>query len=225
MGIILAIKSSLRQAAGSFQNNRGMALLLTILIVSVIVVATLQFNIAMRTDLQAAANLRDGVKLEHNARSAVSLARAVLLEDGRENDYDTMQESWAKLPLLAEYSTSYLDEGRFELEVGDHSGRIQINGLVYGADEAARQLQREFFSRLLLSEEFGLDGEEVESILAAVIDWPASAGRKIPTISRWKNPMPLETAPSNRSRNCSISKGLAGNCFTATRIIRALCGF
>jgi general secretion pathway protein K len=153
------------------KNNRGMALLLTILIVSVIVVASLQFNTAMRADLQAAANLRDGVKLEYNARSAFNLARTVLLEDGRESDYDTLQESWAKLPLLAEYSTSYLDEGRFELEIADHSGRIQINGLVYGADETSRQVQRELFTRLLFSEEFGLDIEEVESILAAVIDW------------------------------------------------------
>ena len=171
MEIILAIKDSLQQAAGSFKNNRGMALLLTILIVSVIVVATLQFNTAMRTDLQAAANLRDGVKLGYNARSAFNLARTVLLEDGRENDYDTLQESWAKLPLLAEYSASYLDEGRFELKIADHAGRIQINGLVYAEDEIVRQLQRELFTRLLLSEEFGLDSEEVESILAAVIDW------------------------------------------------------
>jgi len=153
------------------KNNRGMALLLTILIVSVIVVATLQFNTSMRTDLQAAANLRDGVKLGYNARSAFNLARTVLLEDARESDYDTLQESWAKLPLLGEYSSSYLDEGRFELEIADHSGRIQINGLVYAEDETARQLQRELFARLLLSEEFGLDSEEVESLLSAVIDW------------------------------------------------------
>ena len=152
-------------------NNRGMALLLTVLIISIIVVVTLQFNTAMRSDLQAAANLRDGVKLDFNARSALNLARSVLQIDASESNVDTLQENWAKLPELAAYASAYLDEGRFELEIADHSGRIQINALVYGADETAIQLQREILARLLLSEEFGLDNEEVESIIDALIDW------------------------------------------------------
>jgi len=152
-------------------NNRGMALLLTVLIISIIVVVTLQFNTAMRSDLQAAVNLRDGVKLDYNARSAFNLARAILYIDAQDSDVDTLQETWAKLPMLAEYSAAYLDEGRFELEIVDQSGRIQVNALVYAQDDAATQLERELLTRLLLSEEFGLDSEEVESIIAALVDW------------------------------------------------------
>jgi general secretion pathway protein K len=152
-------------------NNRGMALLLTVLIISIIVVVTLEFNTTMRSDLQAAANLRDGVKLDYNARSAFNLARTILQIDARDSDIDTLRESWAKLPMLAEYSADYLDQGRFELEIADQSGRIQINALVYAADDKTTQLQRELLARLLQSEEFGLDEEQVQAIIAALIDW------------------------------------------------------
>ncbi|MBW1770943.1 MAG: hypothetical protein JRJ17_07275, partial [Deltaproteobacteria bacterium] len=44
------------------QNNKGIALILTILIISLLVSLTLQFNRSMRSDVHAAANLRDGIK-------------------------------------------------------------------------------------------------------------------------------------------------------------------
>jgi general secretion pathway protein K len=156
---------------GLLKNNRGMALLLTVMIISIIVVVTLQFNTAMRSDLQAAANLRDGVKLGYIARSGFNLARSILLADAQESDYDSLNETWAKASMLSGYSSVILQQGGFELSIVDHSGRIQINGLVYAEDDAIKQEQRELWRRFLLSEEFGLDEEEVNAIIAALIDW------------------------------------------------------
>jgi general secretion pathway protein K len=156
---------------GLLKNNRGMALLLTVMIISIIVVVTLQFNTAMRSDLQAAANLRDGVKLGYIARSGFNLARSILLVDAQESDYDSLNETWAKTSMLSGYSSVILQQGGFELSIVDHSGRIQINGLVYAEDDAIKQQQRELWRRFLLSEEFGLDEEEVDAIISALIDW------------------------------------------------------
>ena len=63
------------------RDNKGMALIMTILIISLIVALTLQFNTSMRSNLQAAVNLRDGIKLGCIARSGVNGALAVLHED------------------------------------------------------------------------------------------------------------------------------------------------
>jgi general secretion pathway protein K len=153
------------------KNNRGMILLVTILIISIIVVVTIQFNTSMRSDLQAAVNLRDGVKLGYISRSALNLARTVLLVDMQENNYDTLHETWAQLPVLAEYASVYLDEGRFKLGISDYSGKIQLNSLVYAEEAGVQQLQQDILSRFLLSEEFELDQEAVDSIIDAIIDW------------------------------------------------------
>ena len=54
------------------KDNRGFALILTILIVSLVVVLTLQFNNSMWSDLYSSANLRDGIRLRFIARSGVN---------------------------------------------------------------------------------------------------------------------------------------------------------
>lgn len=156
---------------GIVSNNRGMALLLTLLVISIIVVVTLQFNTAMRLDAYEAANLRDGIKLGYTARSAFNLAREVLYHDAGESTFDSLNETWAKLPEYSGYSALLLGGERVDLTIADHTGKIQINALVYAENPDARQRQRELLERFLQSEEFGLSTEEVNGILAALQDW------------------------------------------------------
>lgn len=146
----------------------GFALLLTILIIAMIVPFTLQFNSFMRSELYGAANMKDGIQLDHIARSGFNVALAVLYEDALETEFDSLQEYWAD-PLT--FSTvSQFDEGRFEVRVKDHSGRISINKLV---DETGKvnQKQRDLLERFFSADEFGLEPEEVGDILDAMTDW------------------------------------------------------
>ena len=76
------------------KNNKGFALILTILIVSLIVVLTLDFNISMRSDLYSSANLKDSIKLGCIARSGFNYALAILYEDILESDFDSLHEDW-----------------------------------------------------------------------------------------------------------------------------------
>jgi len=51
------------------KDNRGFALILTILIISLLIVLTLNFNNVMWAGLYSSANLRDGIRLGFVARS------------------------------------------------------------------------------------------------------------------------------------------------------------
>ncbi len=152
------------------KDNRGFALILTILVVSLIVVFTLQFNFSMRSDLYSATNLRDGITLASIARSGFNCALAFLTEDASETDFDSLQEPWAYSKAFSSYSASMFKQGQFELEILDLSGKIQVNQLVdkKGGFDAR---QRDLLSRFLNSEPFDLDPEKVDNLLDAIKDW------------------------------------------------------
>ncbi|KPK24380.1 MAG: hypothetical protein AMK69_16230 [Nitrospira bacterium SG8_3] len=150
------------------KDQNGFALLLTILIISLIVPFTLQFNAFMRSELYGAANLRDGVQLDHIARSGFHVALAVLYEDALETKYDALLEAWAD-PLTFT-TASQFEEGRFEVRVRDHSGRININNLV-DQEGKVNEKQRQLLERFFSAEEFNLEPDDVGDILDALKDW------------------------------------------------------
>ncbi|MCJ7594222.1 MAG: general secretion pathway protein GspK, partial [Desulfobacterales bacterium] len=153
------------------KDNSGVALILTIMIISLIVGLTLQFNSAMRSELHAAVNLRDGVWLGCVARSGFDYAQAVLFEDAlQEKPYDSLHEAWANAGLLSQGAASMLEEGGIEVRIDDHSGRIQINRLVDQKGEYD-PVQKGILTRLLSLEHFGLEAEEVGNIIDAIKDW------------------------------------------------------
>jgi general secretion pathway protein K len=159
MGAIVMVRS--------LRNSRGMALILTILIISLIVALTLQFNISMRSDLHAAANLRDGIKLGYIAKSGFNCALAVLSVD--DTGVDSLHDEWADPKTFSENSGVQFDEGRFEFKVSDHSGRIQINKLVKEDGKNYNDDQKGLLTRFLKS--FGIKDEEADNIVDAIKDW------------------------------------------------------
>jgi general secretion pathway protein K len=152
------------------KGNEGMALIMTILVISLIVALTLQFNSSMRSNLQAAVNLRDGIKLGCIARSGFNGALAVLQEDASSGNEDTLREDWAHTKFFSERSSSLFNEGRFVVEITDLSGKIQLSQLV-NKDGNYNSTQRSLLIRFLSFPEFDLDPEEVENIVDAIKDW------------------------------------------------------
>lgn len=159
---------------GLLNNNRGIALMITILVISLIMAITLQFNRSMRVKMQASANIRDGVKLTYIAKSAFNAARALLMADAQDGDNDTLMEDWAKAEMLAAFSASVFEGGdQFTLKINDHSGRIQLNSLIKGNDSAGWKYnddQRDILERFLKLEDFGLEDEAV-ALIEALRDW------------------------------------------------------
>ena len=61
--------------------NRGAALLLVVLLVSLLAVIVVEFQREARLEIRAAANLRDALRAHAIARSGAAVASALLLAD------------------------------------------------------------------------------------------------------------------------------------------------
>ncbi|MBN1832927.1 MAG: type II secretion system minor pseudopilin GspK [Deltaproteobacteria bacterium] len=159
------------------RNSGGFAILLTLLIFTLLVTVTFQFNTSMTSELYAAANLRDNARLGSIAKSGFHYAIAVLFEDANaENEFDSLHEAWANFRALSANSSSMYEDGRFEVRIVDHSGRIQINQLlkapeVMGEEYIYNMTQKDLLTRFLRSEEFDLDEETVDDLVDALKDW------------------------------------------------------
>ena len=150
-------------------DNRGIALLITILMISIIVVLTLQFNSSMRNELQGAVNTRDNIMLGYIAKSGYNLALAVLREDDPISD--SLNDDWALLKEASLLSESLFEPGsRFQIDIKDLSGKIQINELVTTKGDY-NEGQKGILIRLLISDLFELEEDEAEDILDNIKDW------------------------------------------------------
>jgi general secretion pathway protein K len=154
------------------KDKSGVALILTVLIIGIIVAVTLEFSTAMRSELYAAVNLRDGIRLGCVARSGFDYALAVLFEDAMnaERPFDSLREPWADSKALSEEASSLFEDGAFEVQITDLAGRIQINALVNQKGEY-NALQKDLLTRFLSFELFSLEAEEVDNLVDALKDW------------------------------------------------------
>lgn len=162
------------------RNNRGMALLIALSVISLMVVLTIQFNKDMRQNLLVSRTLSNSLTLETMARSGIDIAMAVLNKDAKDADTDSLQDSWA---LLAEEDLSQLFErGSLTIKIIDNSGKFQINSVVQSKarqqteqspQQASAQEQnaRNILWRLLRNEPFKLEDDAARSIIDSLIDW------------------------------------------------------
>jgi len=152
------------------KNQKGFALILTLLMISMMVVVTLQFNRAVWSGLYGSSNLKEAGRLRLVARSGFECALVVLSEDASQNKVDSLREPWAQSRELSLQSTALFEKGHFMVEISDLSGKIQINQLVDDKGDW-RPAQRDLFKRFLLSKSFGLDPDNVLNLMDFIKDW------------------------------------------------------
>ncbi len=148
-------------------NDRGVALILVILMISVIIAVTLHLNILSRSGIYEAANLGDGIQAACVAKSGFYAGEALLRED--KNSFDSLNEDWAGSQEFSAGSAAFFDAGRFELNIEDESGKIPINRLV--ADNKYNSKLGDLLTRFLTLPEFDMDEQQVRDIVDAVRDW------------------------------------------------------
>jgi len=169
------------------KNSRGMAIILTILVISLVVALTIQLNVSMRADLYGAANVRDGIRLGYVAKSGFNYAMAVLQADAQadaeeESRSDSFAEDWHHAETYGAAAASLFSNSRFDVRISDHSGRIQINNLVNvkgkdkGKDKGKPKKkynddQIALLTRFLKSPEFGLEDDTAGDLVAAIVDY------------------------------------------------------
>lgn len=146
-----------------FSDNRGVALITVVLIVSILVAVAIELNRSSRADIYDAANISDGIKLTYIAKSGFYGAVSLLINS--KNEYETLRDDWAKAELLSVQSKQLFADGYFVVKVDDESGKIPLNKLVGG------NVYEQMLIRLLSQPEFGLDERKVNEITDSIKDW------------------------------------------------------
>lgn len=148
-------------------SNRGVALIVVILMVSVIVALTVDFNRSTRDGLYGTANLSDGIRLYYIAKSGFSGGEALLMQD--QNNFDALTEDWAKAELISAQSEGFFRKGSFQVRIEDETGKIPINRLIEGNN--FNPPVKDLLFRLLSLPEFKLSQSQVAEILDSLKDW------------------------------------------------------
>jgi len=112
-------------------NNRGIALIITLTVITILVAVTFELNRQIQAAVTDSSIVRDRLIISHMIKSGINVAESILIVDKNASEIDSLQEDWANPEKIEEY-LSYLifDEGNILLYISDELGRIQINSLV-----------------------------------------------------------------------------------------------
>jgi len=157
-----------------YRDKQGMALLITIMVISLLIAVTVQFNRTVRESFFGSAAQLEGQNLHAIALSGLTIGMALLEADGKTTTYDSLQDIWA-VPG-EETEADLFDRGSLKLRIMDLSGRLQVNSLLEqnGEGENGQNAggNREILRRLLLSGTFDItDERQAQEIVDALTDW------------------------------------------------------
>ncbi|MBW2492553.1 MAG: general secretion pathway protein GspK [Deltaproteobacteria bacterium] len=158
------------------KNSRGIALLVTLSIVTVLIAASLEMNKKMRSALFSAATTRDRMTLLHMASSGVNLAAVMLVKDKKNSSSDSLQEDWADSEKINEILNDIpFEDGNIVLTINDELGKIQLNSLVqfpegHRFNESQRAMWERFLN-LLINKNEALEDMEPMTIINSIKDW------------------------------------------------------
>ena len=142
------------------ENEKGIALLVTLLIL-VLVVALVHevFRIGAQS-AQTGAYGRDSIRCILLAEGGTGAARIVLRQDARDNQYDTLDEIWSRaaLPIT-------LGDGEVRVTIEDEERKIDLNRIMLPNGNAPDERRLAVFQRLL--DTLGID----RAVADAVVDW------------------------------------------------------
>jgi general secretion pathway protein K len=157
-------------------NDRGVALLITLAIVTILIAVGIEINRKVRNYVTATYTNRNHLALTHLSLSGTNAAMAMLVKDRQESDTDSLLDDWAD-PEKIETVLADLpfENGRVSIKISDVLSRIQVNALVqYPERRNFNARQRIIWDQLLrsfisLNEEF----EEIDpnTIINSAKDW------------------------------------------------------
>ncbi len=162
------------------RNRRGVALLVTLGVTTVLVAAALEYNRRARFAVISSVAARNGLTMTEMAAAGVHVAMAILAKDKVDNDQDTPMDEWADPVRIDEVLREFpFEEGRLSLLITDELGRIQVNALVNHPDtrqfnEAQRTLWERFLQYYVDRKDLKLElknDSEPTAIINSLKDW------------------------------------------------------
>ena len=146
-------------------DERGIALLLTLLVLTLLVALILEFDAEARREYRDAAAFRDNFKATVLARAAVQAARGTLQQDFLKDkkageSFDALTDLWA-LPI-----TNYaLGDGLLTAQIEDERGKLNLNDLATGGDAIVKKAKVQRVKRLFELLQINPD------LVDAIVDW------------------------------------------------------
>jgi general secretion pathway protein K len=143
----------------SIRQEKGMVLLLVLVVVALLASLLTEFAFSTLVDLRLTETFRDSARAYYLAKGGIRVGRMILQED--KNDYDAPDELWGQ-----GVSTYPVGEGQVSIRIEDLGGKLDINRLVtpQGNIDA---LFKDRFLRL-----FGMtEADDPTGLTDALIDW------------------------------------------------------
>jgi len=161
------------------KNNHGIAIIITLSVVTIVVATSLELNRKVRFAILAAETMRDRSILSHMAASGIHGAMAILVEDRMVSIIDSAQENWANPEKIQEvFLDMPFEDGTLDVTITDEMGKIQLNSLVlwdgpnkFQFNGSQHQLWNRFLNLILSSGEESLQEIEASMIINSIKDW------------------------------------------------------
>ncbi len=157
-------------------NEAGIALLVTLSIITVLIAAALELNRKVRTSVVATATQRDRITLNQMAAGAVHAAMAMLAKDRKETEIDSIQEDWANPEKVTEVLADLpFEKGKITFTISDELGLVQVNALVdFPRGRRFNESQKimwDRFIRLIIASHESFEELEATEIVNSLKDW------------------------------------------------------
>ena len=143
------------------RGNRGMALLLVLVVVALMTAMLTDLAFSTMVDMRLTETFRDSTRAYYLAKGGVNAGRMILQADN--NRYDSLEEPWSQ--GVINYPAG---GGNVTVLIEDQDGKLDINRIVKGSNPQAVQVDR--FYRLLLAKELEGIADPAE-LTAALVDW------------------------------------------------------
>lgn len=142
-------------------NQRGMALLLVLVVVALLSSLLIEFSFSSLVDLRATETFRDRTKAQYLSRGGVEAARMILQED--KNDFDHATEFWGD-----DLVNIPAGDGDVSLQIVDLTGRFNIN---FVADTRGNPLPGYHRFIALCAEVLRLNQDQARALADSLVYW------------------------------------------------------
>ncbi len=165
------------------KNDRGIALVVTIAVVTLLIAAALELNRRTRSGVMLSAASRDRLTLSYIASSGIHIGMAMLMKDKKDDlklptgkAVDTVLEDWNDPEAIDEVLADFpFEEGAVTVKITDELGKIQVNALVdYPKGRDSKDVQRQLWDRFLrpvVSLDEDAEINATQNILDSLKDW------------------------------------------------------
>jgi general secretion pathway protein K len=157
-------------------NSRGIALLVTVAILSAVVAVSLETNRRGRSTATRAVIEQNRMTLSAMAASGIHAAMSLLVRDKADSEIDSIQEAWADFDMVqAVVAELAFDTGQLSVTIQDEQAKIQVNSLVQGTGgrqyNESQRLMWDRFLRVMHARLSPKEPFEPEAVICALKDW------------------------------------------------------